>query len=536
MIAKLVILFCVVVCAFSFNIESFLKDAGISKNEKSLPDIGLKLLSAIRTKAEGYLKNHPDAKASEYPYFNFIPMFRAGLVPDKNAYGPTAWSASCFSDNRALASTQPDGSIKITVTTSGNPSSEGCYDHYLLMTNTGIDRVKIDKTGDLTFTYNVPSDMNDAEKWDLSQKGIRVMEILTDEPTTIANLLQTVLLFIPEFTQGVDKKSAERNVDFINRYTPFTMEPRDPSSNRPPPAEQVHSGDFFGIIRLDGLDPMLAWGMGSNTGHTTTALWIDGELYICESTAVSSYWPVNGIQKTPYLTWLKQAEQAGFNVVHAPLNSAVRALFDEAAAVEFFRSVEGVDYGYNNMLWGWLDTLYDNYPCVPSDYSSVCLTWDAVEPLFATIDRHIPQISAQMWNPAWNKRIGTSDLGTSQIYQTATQNLAMPSRAIPTVVERDEWRYNTTRYGEPTVAPSLVCCVFVCNVWKAAGVFQDMDVNCAEQTNADDYSLQIFEPSYSQILGDWTLNLAHYNSKVPFSHMSETCPSKGPDYTQDPSC
>lgn len=45
----------------------------------------------------------------------------------------------------------------------------------------------------------------------------------------------------------------------------------------------VHSGDFFGIIRLDGLDPMLAWGMGSVTGHTTIAHRIDGVLHVCES-------------------------------------------------------------------------------------------------------------------------------------------------------------------------------------------------------------------------------------------------------------
>lgn len=50
------------------------------------------------------------------------------------------------------------------------------------------------------------------------------------------------------------------------------MEERDPLSNLPPPAEMVHSGDFFGVIRLDGLDPMLAWGMGSTTGHTTVAM------------------------------------------------------------------------------------------------------------------------------------------------------------------------------------------------------------------------------------------------------------------------
>ena len=57
----------------------------------------------------------------------------------------------------------------------------------------------------------------------------------------------------------------------------------------------VHSGDALYVIRLDGLDPMLAYAMGSTTGHVTTALWIGGELFVVESTAKDSYWPVNGI-------------------------------------------------------------------------------------------------------------------------------------------------------------------------------------------------------------------------------------------------
>jgi hypothetical protein len=32
--------------------------------------------------------------------------------------------------------------------------------------------------------------------------------------------------------------------------------------------DYVESGDMFGIIRLDGLDPLLAYLMGSQTGHT----------------------------------------------------------------------------------------------------------------------------------------------------------------------------------------------------------------------------------------------------------------------------
>ena len=65
--------------------------------------------------------------------------------------------------------------------------------------------------------------------------------------------------------------------------------------------------DFFGIVRLDGLDPMLAWAMGSSTGHTTVALWnrstavaADDYLMVCESTAKDVYWPVNGVQCAPW--------------------------------------------------------------------------------------------------------------------------------------------------------------------------------------------------------------------------------------------
>lgn len=76
----------------------------------------------------------------------------------------------------------------------------------------------------------------------------------------------------------------------------------------------MKSGDFLGIMRLDGLDPMLAWAMGSHTGHTTIALWIDGELYVCESTMKSKYWPTDGVQKTPWDQWIDQAEKADYNV------------------------------------------------------------------------------------------------------------------------------------------------------------------------------------------------------------------------------
>ncbi len=142
----------------------------------------------------------------------------------------------------------------------------------------------------------------------------------------------------------------------------------------------------------------------------------------------------------------------------------------------------------------------------------------------------------QMWNQAWNKRIGTVGLNTAEIYQSASVNSNINSRSIPMMPELDSYLYNVTRYDVPTTAPSLVCCVFVCHTWKAAGVFDGMDINCAELTNLDDYSLTIFEDKYTQIMGKYTLGLNRYNSKIPFSHMGEMCPSKGPDYIQDPTC
>lgn len=86
------------------------------------------------------------------------------------------------------------------------------------MTVTGLQTIHVTTTGVTEVTWTLPSDVNEAERWDLAQKGVRVMELMTDEATSIANLLESVLLFVPEFTQQVDPLSAQRNVDFMAKY------------------------------------------------------------------------------------------------------------------------------------------------------------------------------------------------------------------------------------------------------------------------------------------------------------------------------
>ena len=49
--------------------------------------------------------------------------------------------------------------------------------------------------------------------------------------------------------------------------------------------------------------------------------------------------------------WWSQAINASYNVVHAPLSATAAAQFNATAALQWFTTVQGFDYGYYNMLW-----------------------------------------------------------------------------------------------------------------------------------------------------------------------------------------
>lgn len=52
-------------------------------------------------------------------------------------------------------------------------------------------------------------------------------------------------------------------------------------------------------------------------------------------------WTVCGV-----VMQLQQAEAASKNVVYIPLSPEARQAFNETAAIEFFKGVEGLEYGY----------------------------------------------------------------------------------------------------------------------------------------------------------------------------------------------
>lgn len=139
-------------------------------------------------------------------------------------------------------------------------------------------------------------------------------------------------------------------------------------------------------------------------------------------------------------------------------------------------------------------------------------------------------------------------LRTPDLFQLASQR-GLDMLDVAAMVELDEWRYNTTRYGKPAEGPSNVCCVWVCSVWKAGGLLPE-PVQCTEQTNYDDYSLTIIDPSpdvpeqcktvddnpLCQLGGRYRLILNGMSARAPYPGMGQTCPSQGPNYTRPAGC
>lgn len=157
---------------------------------------------------------------------------------------------------------------------------------------------------------------------------------------------------------------------------------------------------------MDGVDQLIQWGAGSIVGHSVTLLEIEGEMYAVESQD-GWYWPKHGIQRNKWSQWKEWARNAGFSVAILPLSDEQRAKFNLTAAVEFFKSVEGLPYGYHNFLFGWIDKVSQNIPPIT--------TIDYLYVLFAALQRVLPAPVTSFMGEALNMRLGTKGLDLYEI-------------------------------------------------------------------------------------------------------------------------
>jgi hypothetical protein len=93
-----------------------------------------------------------------------------------------------------------------------------------------------------------------------------------------------------------------------------------------------------------------------------------------------------------------------------------------------------------------------------------------------------------MWNQALNKRLQTTDLGTTDAAFYASTNLNLTFQELLMIPEQDSWYYSD--------GYSMVCDVFVCSIWKAAGLFGDLkdEIQCTEFTVSSPSSPSSFLP------------------------------------------
>jgi len=411
-----------------------------------------------------------------------------------------------------------------------------------------------------TKRYKLESkNLNEDQVWDVTTLGVRVFRFRDGPLATLRDVLETAMLFIPEAIKIPPAFVIEKNVEFLETYAKVPMVKRKIDVEVMLNESEIHSGDFIGIRRMNGLESMQTFATGQKTGHTVIAIWEDGQLYIAESTSNSAYWPTNGIQRTPYRKWLEQAREARYSVVHVPLAPKYRAMFDEEAANAFFHAVENLDYGYSTMLMSWIDTKEHNYPCLPPDYDrggfSYCLSWRLIEVVYPLIRGSLPAAD-KMFLEAWNRHVAGSPfagLDPVQLYRAAAAK-GMEPEEIMGVVEEDWTRYSQ-RYnnGTRTRDLSMVCDVFVCFMWKAGGLFREIgdDFNCVEQQNLDVYGLTVVERPAArpqqcvaadpdndlcQLMGEYELRLPLVGTRAPYRHMQDRCPSRPPAYERPDDC
>lgn len=261
-----------------------------------------------------------------------MPVFGGEVTP---ASPTVTYQGMCFDTITIsfsyISSTQFELDVELQ-----NPKNFFCADA-IYFANTELNHFEIYwRHGSHKITFNIPTA---EEQKDVAFGGIKTYLFCEGVKDSFESILVTLKAFIgglgsdpdagfmgshvPEYMEktNVDFLAAAMNYDLVER-TIQTVD-IDPDT--------INSGDFFAIMRLDGLDPLVMWGTGGHAGHSTMALRFDGELYVVESQD-AWYWPQVNIQRTPYAQWIQWAENADFHVSHLPLNADARAKFNETAA------------------------------------------------------------------------------------------------------------------------------------------------------------------------------------------------------------
>ncbi|ESW25675.1 hypothetical protein PHAVU_003G055900 [Phaseolus vulgaris] len=463
---------------------------------------------------------------------DLLPYFVGSLTPSNASI---KWKGACFFDNTANIQLTPalEGAVIYLKTEAAH--SWTCMDLYVFATPYRI-------TWDYYFssrehTLKFDSWEEPAELEYVKQHGVSVFLM----PSGMLGTMLSLIDVLPLFSNTGWGQNA--NLDFLKKHMGATFEKRSQPWRAYIDPADVHSGDFLAVSKIrgrwGGFETLEKWVTGSFAGHTAVCLKDElGNLWVGESGHENEKGE-EIIAVIPWEEWWELALKDNSNpqIALLPLHQEIRAKFNNTAAWEYARSMSGKPYGYHNMIFSWIDTVADNYP-PPLDAHlviSVMSMWTRLQPAY----------SANMWNEALNKRLGTEGLDLHDII-VETEKRGIPFDELLTIPEQDEWVYSDGK--------STTCVAFILSMYKEAGVFGPVSssIQVTEFTIRDAYMLRIFEDnqtrlprwcnnendqlSFCQILGEYRMELPGYNTLEPYANMNEYCPSLPPIYDRPSQC
>lgn len=148
----------------------------------------------------------------------------------------------------------------------------------------------------------------------------------------------------------------------------------------------------------------------------------------------------------------------------------------------------------------------------------------------------------------------------SFFFPRASKTKGIQPEDLHNEVEMDSFIYNTTRNGDLYSSDISLCHIFVCKVFKAAGIFGNLkdDFQCGDLSVNDMYRLNIYEKTdirpesckkadpenpLCQVLGKYTLRLdnqpgqgSRFNYANLYKDFGSNCSSLAPEYEILPGC
>ena len=551
------------------KIRLSLQAAGTLDDDAAVVDA---LLAARKTLAPAALS---DDISSSYPYWGFVPKYLGVSIPSAKQY---RGSTPCFASVNLSSTLSADNKTVLFNMSFGRQTSVLCSDYLMIGAPGGVLlkflHVDADK-GALQLQWSRTVSTVASKAWLLVNKGVHVFRFNKAWAGLILDVLATITFMSGAQQFPLKKKALDATLNFLHNYVESSPRMHPLTVPRPIGSyvinvlneSYVQSGDALCILRYDGLGPLVGWHAGFSAGHATVAVRdpdcvaAGGQdcLAIYESNAKSAFWPVEGVQKTPFKLWMARAELAEYNVLLAPLSPEASAAFDSKKAIDFFQENAGNNYGFLNMLWTWIDVKNDNFPCLPPNYD-YCFGRQIFEMAIALLDDFMGDSHTNPARQSLNFRTNTTNLSVTELMQYAGETLDVKFSDVYIRPEQDSWMYHSLKNGKPHVGRSNICCVFVCGMWKSGGMFEKLigstnAIQCSEQTLWDIFSMKIYDDDklgvgrpqvcrnadptnpMCQLMGNYTFHATpDFNTRSLYKNMGQSCSSLGPNFTRHQGC